>query len=258
MKEVQLEETGRTLTVRSGKKIVFIHIGYDECAENPTKWDGFGKIHSFSRRHINTISVEEAEDIVYPVVCPKCGESGHDALVRHERGNRTAGYYCEYCGLWSVDCRVEQDSDCIPLGYFEHGNCIWHVTGDIPRGTEGDYRWDGVGFAGLWEPDEYVLNAAEELGLEPGSNERDAWMRKQAKSACETYTAWCNGWVYWYFVKIYKARQHNGVILDQRSDYRLDEPLHEDSCGGYYDTASLADEINDELKYGKVRVKVHI
>lgn len=258
MKEVQLEEIGKTVIVKSGKKIVFIHVGYDEDSEDPTKWDGMGKIHSLSNRHINSISSGDAQDLVYPMECPSCGNSCGEEFedVGEKMGHKV--YVCGYCGKFSVACRVEQESDCVILGYFEHGNCIWHVTGEIPRGTEGDYRWDGVRVAGVWEPDKYILEAAETLGLEPGSADRQRWMEKQARSACETYTAWCNGWVYWYSLSIYKARQHNGHILKQRDDYRFDDPLYDQGCGGFYDTDHLAEDINNELKYGKVKVMVSI
>ena len=45
---------------------------------------------------------------------------------------------------------LKDDPDCVVLGYFEHGNCIWHVSSRKPMGTEGDYQWDGTAVAGLW------------------------------------------------------------------------------------------------------------
>ena len=249
-------EIGEVKSEVSGGKIVFVYVGYDECVPNPLEdWDGIGKIYSLSTRHINSIGLEDFNNLVRPVVCPGCGHNGYDGFDVYERFGHKI-YHCAYCGRFSVDCRVERDTDCIPLGYFEHGLCDWHVSGEIPPGTAGDYRWDGVRVAGVWEPDEHIVAQADYEGLEPGSLKRYRWMREQARSACDIYTKWCNGWVYWYRVEVHRARHRNGHLLNEQDDYRYDTPLAEDSCGGFFEDDHMLEEINAAIKRAKTRVKV--
>lgn len=86
------------------------------------------------------------------------------------------------------------------LGYFEHGRCIWHISGDIPMGTQGDYRWDGCNVAGLllWEHDP----------KEMGAKTKEA-RQKDAEAFLEEYNAWCNGDIYGYVVE-----GRDGEVLD--------------------------------------------
>lgn len=78
------------------------------------------------------------------------------------------------------------------LGYFEHGRGMWHISGDIPMGTQGDYRWDGCNVAGLLvfehDPNEMGAKTKEER-------------KKDAEAFLEEYNAWCNGDIYGYVVE---------------------------------------------------------
>lgn len=183
------EDPGDEETTLIGDIIVFASINYDEFADNPSEcWDGFGKFHSLSHRHINF-----NED------CPQI---------------------------------LKDDPDAVALSYYEHGLSDWSVQGtrNYP-----DMRWDGVHFAGVWEPDDSIREAAEYNGLAKGTDERRKWMEEQAASACKTYTYWCNGSCYCFSVAAYRARHaENGALYDKRDDYRHDEVLAEESCGGFY------------------------
>lgn len=120
---------------------------------------------------------------------------------------------------------LNTNPDAVPLSYFEHGNCVWSVSGDKPAGTEGDWRWDGVDLAGVWVPDQCCVDS-----YDPAKDgDRKAWMKKQAESACAEYTLWCNGECYYYSVAVYDYRKP----YDQKSDYRFDKAVYEDSCSGF-------------------------
>lgn len=98
---------------------------------------------------------------------------------------------------------LEDDPDVVPLSYFEHGLSLWGVQGTL--GGTPDFQWDGVSFAGIWIPDDTLREAADEVGDLPGSPERKERMRRDAASACKTYTEWCNGSIYYYSVTARKA-----------------------------------------------------
>lgn len=186
-----------TMATVLGDYIIFVKKGYSTDDPNPLEeFGGAGAIYSLGSRHSN---------------------------YNPER----------------VKEAVESDPDAVPLSYFEHGNCIWGVAeGFLARhpGTAGDFRWDGVRFAGVWVPDEHLRKTADDAGEAPGSVERRARMRQYAEQACTTYTAWANGEVYRYAVEAYPARSVEGFgVYDDRSDYRYDKPVFEDSCSGIYD-----------------------
>jgi hypothetical protein len=171
--------------------IAFLETHYSgDIVSNPLEeWDAMGTIYSFSRRHHNFLDLELAS-------------LGPEALDEHFEDG------------W------------VPLGYFEHGLCDWHITGEIPPGTAGDYRWDGVRFAGVWVPDEELMAYIDPLE----GQERTDKMREHARQACIIYTQWCNGEVYGYAFEVHRYRHP----YDRPSDYRFDEPLYEDSCYGFF------------------------
>lgn len=120
------------------------------------------------------------------------------------------------------------------LSYFEHGNCIWGVQGTM----EGmpDFQWDGVSGAGVWVPDEHIPE--------------DADMRKEAKIACDLYTKYCNGEVYGFNVKIFNVRKEDDeFIYDEMHDYRRDEPVFEEGCGGFYGREHAEEDAASLLLY---------
>ena len=146
--------------------------------------------------------------------------------------------------------RLRKDNDCVVLGAYDHSGILWYVSQDSPP-PGADCPWDGVRIAGLWVPcDSKCL-------LEAVSKTKGKKRRKKAvelaRSACDVYTAWCNGEVYAYNIQAYKLRRHeDGEIFDYIDDYRLDEELESDSCCGFYlnDTSDrdyMLDQINQIL-----------
>lgn len=192
VKDVSIPDGYDTAITTIDGKIVFVTVEQDEDVRNPCEeCDGIGMVHSFSHRHFNFLKLSAT-----------CQE---DAMT---------------------ELKEMFGSDFVTLGYFEHGRCDWHVSGHKPLGTEGDYRWDGVSFAGVWVPDTVLK---QELGKSRGGTRR-RMLEKFAAQACKVYTAWCNGDVSWYSVSCYKKRG----AYDKPSDYRHDDALFHDSCGGFY------------------------
>ena len=95
----------------------------------------------------------------------------------------------------SVDEALRNNPDAVPLSYFEHGQCLWTVAGELPAGAR--CPWDSVEFAGVWLPDVQTLRSARNYG----GRTRRHFMRKRARQACEAYTQWCNGEVYGYEIE---------------------------------------------------------
>lgn len=136
----------------------------------------------------------------------------------------------------------EHGKDAVFLSYFEHGNCLWGVKGSM--GSMPDFQWDGVGTAGLWIPDKYLIEEAEKFD----EKERRAKMEEWAKQACELYTQWCNGEVYGVIVKAYKAKYHEeGELYDSEEDYRYDEEVFDESVFGIYGYEHAEEEIKDNF-----------
>lgn len=147
--------------------------------------------------------------------------------------------------------KYHRDPDSVVLGYYEHGDCTWHVSGNLPTGTESDYSWDGVWLAGIWIPGaetrKYVLHEVGELSSEA----RRRRALQNAEDDCSVYSAWCNGHVYGYsvtgFVKHYFESDE---LHDRELDYRKDEPVMDINLGGIYfidGTAYLLRLINADL-----------
>ena len=190
-------------------KIVFVNVLQDEFQGNPLEsWNGNGHIHSFNRRHNNYPS-----DFDFPDSRIEC-----EKLLQAKFGE-----------------------DIVILGYFEHGQCDWHISGHMPSGTEGDYRWDGVSFAGVWVPDAecrlHINNMVAKLKRVSKSKQKAARRKiveECATQACKLYTQYCNGEVYCYSVEVYTLRKEGQENYTQYSDYRLAKPLFEESCGGFF------------------------
>lgn len=96
------------------------------------------------------------------------------------------------------------------LSYHEHGSCVWSLKGTGPQ-----CRWDTAQIAGL------LLYEGDPRLLPKGVEARAA----QAASLLETYTAWCNGWLWGW------------RIVDDDDD---DEVV--DACWGYYSEAEARAE----------------
>lgn len=140
---------------------------------------------------------------------------------------------------------LKTNPDAVALSYFEHGNCIWGVMGELEKIPGVEMQWDGVKLAGVWVPDKYTTEA-----YDPKTHgDRREWFVKQAESTCEVYTEWANGNCYYYSIEVYKVRRSDsGEVYDELSDYRYDESLLDDSCSGFIGDESVKEEALSVLK----------
>jgi len=132
----------------------------------------------------------------------------------------------------------------VQLSYHEHGNCTWFV-----RGTQQppDMRWDGSYFAGLWVPEQ---DALDNIG-DPNAEDFQTRLLEYAKGVCEHYTAWCNGNIYEYEVKLFKIlRDEDGEIVTDEDFYDTfyAKPLQEERGGEYIDTVECQREAESVAK----------
>jgi hypothetical protein len=111
------------------------------------------------------------------------------------------------------------DPDAVPLGYFEHGRCLWSVAGELP--PVACCPWDSMPFAGLWLPDDATRDSASGYG----DPERRSFLRERARQASDVYSQWCNG-----EVSAYEIRR---VTIGSGSGEEQAEII--DRCGGFYE-----------------------
>lgn len=141
---------------------------------------------------------------------------------------------------------LKTNPDAVALSYFEHGNCIWGVAGELGKVPGVEFQWDGVELAGVWVPDKYTLESYEML---KDQFERRSWFEKQAESTCEVYTNWVNGECYYYSIEVFAVRRaQDGEVYDDLRDYRHDKNLSDDSCGGFIGDEHLKEEVLSVLK----------
>lgn len=141
------------------------------------------------------------------------------------------------------DLKEQYGPDIIPLSYFEHGQCTWGVMGSMNHWP--DMQWDGRSYAGIWVPEKYVLTDLE--GLPP--EERHAKLVERAANFCEAYTQYCNGDVYYARVEMYKVRQApTGQVFDEKSDYRYEDAVLDESCGGLYGSEGVKNFLEGTLQ----------
>lgn len=133
----------------------------DDSPENPSDWDGW-KPFSFSSQHLNHTDPE------------KLGLSlnqGPDGIpiIRNPGLRRKLDVGLAF---W--------------LSYYEHGSCVWALLDQAPK-----CRFDGTRIAGLlvWG------QPPKDMGAK--TYEARA---KDAAAFLDTYTKWCNGWVYGYSI----------------------------------------------------------
>jgi len=114
------------------------------------------------------------------------------------------------------------------LAYFEHGQCEWTLSGEGYQ-----CRWDSGSFAGLliWE------NAEDDIGAVTVEDRR-----KDAKAFLETYTAWCNGYVFGYVA----SRVTDCECCGQEEP----EGEHLDSCWGFIGHEALFEWIRESMDLG--------
>lgn len=146
---------------------------------------------------------------------------------------------------------LDADHDAVALSYYEHGNSFWMVMGGQRASTPGiEFQWDGVRFAGVWVPDKDV----RESYTGQDNLTRPQWMAQQAESACEQYTAWCNGDCWRYSVEVFKLRKSSGTPLAMKDDYRYETPEYEDSCCGFIGWDYFSQELREQATHGLRRL----
>ena len=135
---------------------------------------------------------------------------------------------------------IENNSDAVPLSYYEHGNCIWGVAGELNKVPGVEFQWDGVRFAGVWIPDKLAL---ENIGNVQGE-ERRAKLREYAAGICEVYSQWCNGEVYGYQLETFALElDDDGDPIEEREEYcAKHDRIEDDSCYGFYGSEYVKEE----------------
>lgn len=161
-----------------------VFVEHDDSPENPSDYSGW-KVFSFSNRHRNFTHPDKLG----------LGALGPDNKpIVHNPGLRR-----------KMDVGLA-----FLLSYYEHGPCQWSLMGHGPQ-----CRFDSVRIAGLlvWG------QPPQDLGPKTYA-ERE----KDAEQFLQTYTNWCNGWVY---------------------GYRFDDPSNkiDASCYGFYDLDQMFREI---------------
>lgn len=167
-------------------------LNYDHDLENPAEFDGW-KVYSFCRRHSN---FRHPDDLGLGLIDPSTGlPKVNNPGLRSKLKSGLAFF----------------------LSYYQHGNCLWFLTGEQPPGVE--FTWDGVRIAGLlvWE------DKASHLGPRTLDGRR-----QDAAAFLQTYTSWANGEGLYY-----RIEDENGDLID--------------SCGGFFDAESMFDQINSHL-----------
>ena len=139
----------------------------------------------------------------------------------------------------AIDDEIHGNPDAVPLSYYEHGQCLWALAGELP--PECRCRWDSVGFAGLWIPDAATLASARPYG----GRTRHHFMRKRARQACEAYTQWCNGEIYGY--------QLDRILGCNDCGSETVESL--DSCWGYFKLETCRDAATQAALAERNRLK---
>jgi hypothetical protein len=171
-----------------------VHLEHDRDGENPSECDGW-KLYSFGRRHRN---FREPPTLGLSLMLdadgwPKVKNPGLRSKFR--------------AGLAFF------------VSYYEHGQCEWFLPGEGPT-----CPWDSVRCAGLllWE------QPVEDLGPTTyGDRQQDA------RNFLKTYTAWCNGEVYYFRVE---DESRNAL----------------DSCGGWYEPEEMFRAIAETVQGRKV------
>lgn len=121
---------------------------------------------------------------------------------------------------------IEGNPDAVPLGYHEHGLCLWTPADELPDLDR--CPWDSVSVAGVWLPDAGTLASARHYG----GRTRRLFLMKRARQSCEVYSMWCNGQVYGYEVEL--------IVVCPCCDQEQPRPIG--SCWGFYGLDSCLSE----------------
>lgn len=134
--------------------------------------------------------------------------------------------------LWqaAIDAGELGNKYVVMLDVYDHSGVSWTVTGGGMS-----CQWDTSQGAGVWVPGKDCIEQIESQFATPEERWNEAV--RMAKGACETYTAWANGWGYGAIVQEYewKPDTSEGALEDDGEWEQLDS---EDAWGLYgYDDA---------------------
>ena len=225
--QIKLPNLDETSHLILGTTILFIKLAYDDSPSNPLEdTDGMGNI-AMIRSH--RLSGQDREQIISEMY------ADHDVVpLRYEE----SGPFCK----WDL----AYDHDDI-YSSIAADRCLRRLKGEDPDewGTVNfDPDW-AEKFHGIWTPDACTR---ESYTGQDGLSRRD-WMVKQAESACEVYTDFCNGTVYGYDVKLYTVkRDDDGDVITDADYYSHHSELFEDSCWGIYGWEYFKDEVLGAVK----------
>lgn len=179
-----------------------VRLEYDRDAENPANYDGQWTIYSFGRRH--------------------CNYKDPDDFFESRKVDGRWVHVPKSIGLR----RKLETGTAFLLSYYEHGACQWSLAGTGPQ-----CQWDSVSFAGLlvWE------HPVKDMGAKTYA-ERE----KDAEQFLETYTNWCNGYVYGYIIE-------EEVTLPCGHTETKDV----DSCWGFFEPKHMAEEVRVNVEPGE-------
>jgi hypothetical protein len=175
-----------------------INIWHDEMPCDPCEYGW--KVHSFNRRHANFMHPDNFE----------YDNEEFEAKLK--------------AGL------------AFPLSYYEHGQCLWSLGGELPAMAQ--CPWDSVGLAGfvVWDEKD------DDIGAETVEDRR-----KYAAAFIARYTEWCNGNVFGYTVEAFSKCHACGKDEElTEEEANLDLP----SCSGYYgsDVEGMVIDLKDQIE----------
>lgn len=120
---------------------------------------------------------------------------------------------------WNRDPDLTPNPDAVILDVYSHGTDHYSVSGEGMQ-----CEWDTARGGAVWVP---APDLIDHLATFINQTDRRNECIKVARSTCEMYTNWVNGWCYGYWYMTYTL---DGEILTEGYlDFDSDE-----SCWGYY------------------------
>lgn len=189
--------------------ILFSSLMPDRWPEDPRDWDFFGQFYSFATNHTNCLDVQ----------CDSWGELQEKLSYRFD--------------------------EFLLLGYFEHGRGVWHLSGETPRGTEADYRWDGRDPAGVFVPSEEQLTFVKDT---PGKGYEEE-LKCLARGDLEVWNMYWNGDVRCTRFVVYRLlHNRDGEPKTRSQSYCEEEPAFEGGVAGLYTDEDVRRVLREDLE----------
>jgi hypothetical protein len=141
----------------------------------------------------------------------------------------------------AVEARVKGDEYAVPLSLGGH----YDVTIDVEHGQS---FLEVENNQAVWTPSDD--QRADLAGMPyPQALER---AYELAKVDAQLMSHWASGNVFDVSVRVYRAQYDDGGdVIEDYSEYESEEPIHEDSCGGYYGTDDAVNECNSMVEFAK-------